>query len=276
MDASFSAPLLLNPAVAAEEDSRFDPNSVRSVDRAASLLIALADWDGQAGVTEIARRLGLHKSTASRLLATLLLRGLVEQDEASGKYRLGRALVHLGGQAEKAIDLRSISMPELQRVARATKEAVILSGVSGDVAASLAWSDGSGMARQRAGAISPLHATAPGKVLLTNRPERELISMAKAGLTPYTANTIIRADRLLEEIARVRRRGFATSFGEHQPAANAVAVPVFDHRGSVIAAVEVRANGSRITPARVPELSERLRDAAAAIMEQLGGVPAVN
>ena len=65
-----------------------DGNAVRSVDRAASLLIALGESDGEAGVTELARRLGLHKSTASRLLATLQKRGLVQQDDDSGKYRL--------------------------------------------------------------------------------------------------------------------------------------------------------------------------------------------
>jgi DNA-binding IclR family transcriptional regulator len=266
VDAPFSTELLINATPADESGSHVDPNSVRSVDRAAALLIALADWDGQAGVTEIARRLGLHKSTASRLLATLLLRGLVDQDESSGKYRLGRTLVHLGGQAEKAIDLRAIAMPELQRVARATKETVMLNVVS----------DAFGVARQRAGLASPLHATASGKVLLTNRPERELIRLARAGMTPYTTHTIIRADLLLEEIARVRRRGFATSFGEHEPTVNAVAAPVFDHRAQVIAAIEVRATGNRLMPSRVPELFERLRDAAAAITGQVGGVAAVN
>jgi len=73
-----------------------DGNAVRSVDRAAALLLALGESQGEAGVTELARRLGLHKSTASRLLATLQKRGLVEQDDETGKYRLGLAEVNLG------------------------------------------------------------------------------------------------------------------------------------------------------------------------------------
>ncbi len=72
-----------------------DSNAVRSVDRAAALLIALGDSPGEAGVTELARRLGLHKSTASRLLGTLQKRGLVEQDGETGKYRLGLAVIRL-------------------------------------------------------------------------------------------------------------------------------------------------------------------------------------
>ena len=76
-----------------------DGNAVRSVDRAAALLLALGDSQGEAGVTELARRLGLHKSTASRLLATLQKRGLVEQDPESGKYRLGLVVIRLAERA---------------------------------------------------------------------------------------------------------------------------------------------------------------------------------
>ena len=87
-----------------------DGNAVRSVDRAAALLLALGECQGEAGVTELARRLGLHKSTASRLLATLQKRGLVEQDEESGKYRLGW-YSSSSERAERDARLRGISMP---------------------------------------------------------------------------------------------------------------------------------------------------------------------
>ena len=257
--------------LAAAADAQLDKEGVRSVDRAASLLIALGNWDGEAGVTELARSLGLHKSTTSRLLATLQKRGLVQQGRDSGKYRLGLAVVRLGGQAERALDLQSIAMPELESVARAVRETTTLGVVEGDSVVTIAWSDASGIGHDRKWTYLPLHATAPGKVLLSNRPEREVIRLSKIGFTPYTSRTIVRVDRLLEEIARVRNRGFATAFGEYEPSVNAVAVPVFDQRGSVVAALEVRASGQRIQPGRVPELIERIRAAAAAITEQIGG-----
>src|SRR5512135_1487699 len=109
-----------------------DGNAVRSVDRAAALLLALGESPGAAGVTELARRLGLHKSTASRLLATLERRGLVEQDSETGKYRLGLAIIRLAGHAEETLDLRGIAMPELERVARATHESVCLTILDGE------------------------------------------------------------------------------------------------------------------------------------------------
>jgi IclR family acetate operon transcriptional repressor len=251
-----------------------DRNEVRSVDRAASLLIALGEWSGEVGVTDLARSLGLHKSTASRLLATLEKRGLVQQDEETGKYRLGLTLVRLGGQAEKALDLRSIGLPEIESVARSLKETTTLGVMEGDAVVTVVWSDSSGRAHGPSTKALPLHATAPGKVLLSGRPEREIIRLSRIGFTPYTPHTIVRADQLLAEIARVRKRGFATAFGEHELTVNAVAMPVFDQRGSVVAAVEVRATGDRIPPSRVPELIEGIRDSAAAITQRIAGVAA--
>ena len=136
-----------------------DGNAVRSVDRAASLLIALGETQGEAGVTELARRLGLHKSTASRLLATLQKRGLVEQDDDSGKYRLGLAVVRLGGHAERSLDLRAIAMTELESLARSIRETTTLEVLEGDSVLTIAYSDASGMGRDRTGRNSPLHAT---------------------------------------------------------------------------------------------------------------------
>jgi DNA-binding IclR family transcriptional regulator len=261
----------LNPLRVMAAPSVLDANAVRSVDRAAALLIALGAGEGEIGVTELARRLGLHKSTASRLLATLLKRGLVDQDVESGKYRLGLAIVRLGSQAEKTLDIRSIALPALRTLARHVQETVTLGAANGDRVVTVAWADGSGIGRDRTGRDWPLHATAPGKILLAHRPEREVIRLSKIGFTPYTAHTIVRLDLLLEELARVRTRGFATAFGENEPSVNAVAVPVYDQRSAVVAAVEVRASGARIQPSRIPELVGRIRDAAAEITESIGG-----
>jgi DNA-binding IclR family transcriptional regulator len=257
-------------AVASEMTDR---NRVRSVDRAVSLLVALGSWEGGAGVTEIAESLRLQRSTASRLLATLNKHGLVQRDDESGKYRLGLALVLLGTHAGKTIDLKSIARPQLQAVARAIQETTSLGVLDQDRVARLVWSDPLGRLHEQVGRTYPLHATAPGKVLLSSQPEREVIRLANAGFVPYTPRTIVRVDSLLEEIARVRARGFATAFGEHEPAVNSVAMPVYDDRGSVVAAVEVRATGNRISPSRVPALIEAIRVAAATITEQIGGTP---
>ncbi len=189
-----------------------DGNAVRSVDRAAALLLALGESHGEAGVTELARRLGLHKSTASRLLATLEKRGLVEQDEESGKYRLGLVVIRLAERAERTLDLRSIAMPELDRLARATRETTGLGVLDGDQLLTVAQADGPNLVAMGdwTGRCVPLHSVAGGKVLLASLPEREILRLVRRGLDRFTERTITDLEPLLEELARVRRRGFAT------------------------------------------------------------------
>ena len=252
-----------------------DGNAVRSVDRAAALLLALGDSAGEAGVTELARRLGLHKSTASRLLATLEKRGLVEQDEETGKYRLGLVVIRLAERAERTLDLRAIAMPELDRLARVTHETTGLGVLDGDQMLTVAQADGPNLVAvgDWTGRAVPLHSVAAGKVLLASLPEREILRFVRRGLDRFTDRTIVGLEPLLEELARVRRRGYATAFGEYDPALNAVAAPVHDARGSVIAAVDVWGPSFRVTPRRVPELVQQVREAAGAVSVRLGGTP---
>jgi IclR family acetate operon transcriptional repressor len=253
-----------------------DGNAVRSVDRAAALLLALGDSHGEAGVTELARRLGLHKSTASRLLATLQRRGLVEQDAETGKYRLGLIVIRLAERAERTLDLRAIAMPELERLAMATHETTGLGVADGDQLLTVAQADGPNLVAvgDWTGRGVPLHSVAAGKVLLASMPEREILRLVRRGLDRFTDRTIIELEPLLEELARIRRRGYATAFGEYDAGLNAVAAPVHDARGAVIAAVDVWGPAFRVTPQRVPELVQQVRETAAAVSVKLGGTPA--
>ena len=253
-----------------------DGNAVRSVDRAAALLLALGESHGEAGVTELARRLGLHKSTASRLLATLEKRGLVEQDEESGKYRLGLVVIRLAERAERTLDLRSIAMPELERLARATRETTGLGVLDGDKMLTVAQSDGPNLVVMGdwTGRGVPLHSVAAGKVLLASMPEREIMRLVRRGLDRFTDRTITGLEPLLEELARVRRRGYATAFGEYEAGLNAIAAPVYDARGNITAALDVWGPSFRLTPPRVPELVQQVRESAAAVSVRLGGTPA--
>jgi DNA-binding IclR family transcriptional regulator len=253
--------------------SRPDGNAVRSVDRAAALLLALGECAGEAGVTELARRLGLHKSTASRLLATLQRRGLVEQDEESGKYRLGLIVIRLAERAERTLDLKGIALPEMQRLARATRETVTLGTLHEDACLTVAQVDGPNMVAcpDWTGRTTPLHCVASGKVLLAAVAEREVMRIARPGLAAHTERTITSLEALMEELARVRRRGYALAFSEWLEGTNGIAVPVVDARGRVIASLAIWGPAFRIPPARTAELVTQARESAAAIAVRLGG-----
>jgi DNA-binding IclR family transcriptional regulator len=115
---------------------------------------------------------------------------------------------------------------------------------------------------------------AAGKILLASMPEREILRLVRRGLDRFTERTITALEPLLEELARVRRRGYATAFGEFEPGLNAVAAPVHDARGQVIAAVDLWGPAFRVTPGRIPELVQQTRAAAGAVSVRLGGTPA--
>jgi len=177
-----------------------DGNAVRSVDRAAALLLALGESAGEAGVTELARRLGLHKSTASRLLATLQKRGLVEQDDETGKYRLGLVVIRLAERAERTLDLRGIAMPELERLARLTHETTGLGTVNGDSLLTVAQADGPNLIAvgDWTGRSVPLHCVASGKVLMAALAEREVLRIVRRGLVTFTERTIVELEQGFE------------------------------------------------------------------------------
>ena len=105
------------------------------------------------------------------------------------------------------------------------------------------------------GRSTPLHCVASGKVLLAALAEREVLRIVRKGLAAYTERTITELEPLLEELARVRRRGYATALGEYELGLNAVAAPVHDARGAVIAAVDIWGPAFRLTPRRIPELA---------------------
>src|SRR4029079_11852067 len=109
---------------------------------------------------------------------------------------------------------------------------------------------------------TPLHCVASGKVLLSSLSEREVLRVVRRGLVTYTERTIVELEPLLEELARIRRRGYATAIGEYELGLNAVAAPVHDARGNVIAAVDIWGPAFRLTPRRIPELADQAREAA--------------
>ncbi len=201
-----------------------DGNAVRSVDRAASLLLALGECQGEAGVTELARRLGLHKSTASRLLATLQRRGLVEQDDETGKYRLGLVVIRLAERAERTLDLRSIAMPELERLARLTHETTGLGVLDGDQLLTVAQADGPNLIAvgDWTGRTTPLHCVASGKVLLAAMAERDVVRIARPGLPAATERTITRPS---SESASTSLTGFSASGRWRNRIATSIAKP---------------------------------------------------
>ncbi|MEU7481224.1 IclR family transcriptional regulator [Lentzea sp. NPDC042327] len=243
---------------------------VQSVDRAISVLELLAQ--GEAGITEIAGELGVHKSTVSRLVSVLEARGLVEQLGERGKYAIGFGVVRLAGAATGRMDLTKLGQPVCQALADELGETVNIAVHDAGVAINTTQARGSAAvsAVNWIGRRTPLHATSSGKILLAHLPEAERTRLAAQDLDPYTENTVVDPVRLLAELDEVARQGFAVCFEELELGLHAVAVPVRGHRGEVVAAMSASGPSYRLSRHRVREIVPTMSAAAAGLSAQLG------
>lgn len=240
---------------------------VGSVARAIALLDALAESQNGARVNELARRIGVNPSTASRLLATLETGGLVERTGA-GPYRLGLKLVALSDRVLGQLDVRDLARPRLTWLVRETGETATLSVPGGGEAITVDFvpSPSSVVSLARLGRPSVAHATAVGKVMLAfgeATPSAELIA--------FTERTITDPGALAEELDSVRAAGIAESLGEREPDLNALAAPVFGRGGELVAILGLQGPAARLPASTRRILRGPLLQAAGDLGRALGG-----
>lgn len=245
---------------------------VQSVDRAITVLEILAR-EGSAGVSEVAAEIGVHKSTAFRLLAALEERDLVEQNVDRGKYQLAFGILRLASSIPARIDLVRQSQPLLDDLAADIDETINIAVVREHYAVNVQQAMGTAAVASQnwVGQLTPLHATASGKVLLAHMPEARLEEILKtAGLPKLTPHTITSPKVLLDQLAEVRDSGFATTHEELEVGLNASAVPIRDHTGAVVASVSASGPAFRFDDAEIKRTSDALRDTGARISHRMG------
>lgn len=208
-------------------------SGVKSVGSALDVLECFAT-DGELGVSDIARRLGVAKSTAHRLLQTLGSRGFVEQDPHSGQYRLGIHVYELGSLALARNALRHAALPFLRQVAAATGLTVNLSVPDGPDIVFVERIENSDGVRilGHVGRRLPAHTTSSGKAIAAWNPAADA-ARRRAGFPPRVSHTVRTEadwDRCLESVRKV---GFAVSHSESFDGASSVAVPVISRRQAV-------------------------------------------
>ncbi|MGW3013611.1 IclR family transcriptional regulator [Streptomyces sp. NPDC001219] len=253
------------------EERRGGAGSVQSVDRAVSVLEILAKLS-EAGVTEIAEELGVHKSTAFRILGVLENRGLVEQERERGKYYLGAGVLRLAGAAAIRLDISQEGQPVCRALAADTGETANIAVLDGDAAVNIMQARGSAAvtAYNWLGRRTPLHATASGKVLLAHLPAPRRDTLVARKLPRFTEHTLTTAAGLREQLAAALEDGFACTSEELEIGLNAVAAPVRAHDGAVIGAIGLSGPAYRMERQLLPELAERAAKAAADLSRRMG------
>jgi IclR family acetate operon transcriptional repressor len=248
-------------------------NGLSSVRNAARLLCAFGPTDRELGVSELAARLGLAKSTVHRLLSTLATEGLIDRGSTPGRYRLGLHLYELGSIVADQLDLHEVVAGPIDELRNRTGETVHVAILDGAEVVYIARRESPHTLRLfgRVGHRNHAHCTSTGKVLLAflSAPERDRV-LVGVELVAHTRFTITDRDRLEEELEAIRRRGWAENVNESELGVHSVAAPIRDASGRVAAAISVAGPGPRFTPDVMRRVAVDTVRAADAISARLG------
>jgi DNA-binding IclR family transcriptional regulator len=242
-------------------------NAPQSVERALRILLSFDAQEQEVSVAEIAALLGVHKSTASRLTATLCRNALLERSHDSGRFRLGPEVARLGLLALAGRDLLAVARGAMNALAARTEETVTLAILDGGLATTIAEVGTPHVVGTRTwlGRGTPLHATSDGKVFLAYGGG----PLPKGPLRALTARTQTNRVRLRRELAQIRTQGWAQALGELEDGLHGIAAPVFDASGHCHAALSVSGPAYRITADVVPEIGRACAESAAQIGSML-------
>ena len=240
---------------------------VEATVRAVAILDALAEG-GETGTTGIARRTAISPSTVSRQLGTLVRLGLVEHVPETGRYRLGIRILRLASAVLGRLDVRDTARPHLEELVRDVGETATLS-IPGDrdaITVDFVPTDRYLQGVTRLGRPSVGHASSAGKVLLAFGG----VPLPRGRLKRFTPRTIIDADVLAREIEMVRQRGWAAAIEEREQGLSAIAAPVWDASGALVAIVALQGPASRFDRTAIKKALPLLRDCAGSISRALG------
>ena len=226
------------------------------------------------GVSEIAAKVGLHKSTVSRILATLEQEGLVERDPSTRRFRLGLGIIAMAGPLLADLDVRRLAYPVLHELSRRT----------GETAALMLWDGGEAVCVEQVPSSHQVKHTTPlgtryntaasssVQVFLAQLDPFEVRSLLLKGTIDHPGLTEVALEAYTVRLREVRERGFALNYGETSLEEVGVAAPVRDHRGEPVAAVLLSAPRFRVSSDQLSLLTEATAGAAAQISSRLGGV----
>jgi IclR family KDG regulon transcriptional repressor len=248
-------------------------SSVRALDKALNILELMTTLEGDVDLATLARKTRMPKSTLLRLLNTLKKHHFVHQDSQSRRFSLSWALIYMGRAAQRSFSLISRIHPFLEKLHEATGETANLAIREGHHAVYVDQVISSNLVK----AIPPigtplgLYCTAAGKMLLSGLSDKELGDFLDgAELVKKTAKTITRRDILGDEVAKIRRLGYALDNEETEVGGRCVAGPVYSNEGKLVAVISVVGPASRLKMGALGHLAEVVRQLSAEASRALG------
>jgi IclR family transcriptional regulator, KDG regulon repressor len=240
-----------------------------SVTTAIRLLKAFSEDEVDIGISALAKRLGIAKSTAHRLATTLVAEGLLEQDADNGKYRLGVALFRLGALVRRRMEVSNEARPYLYALRETINESVHLAILDGAEIMYVYHLESTHALRARSelGVRKPAHSTAEGQAILAFQPQ-EAIDRVAGGLTLHAPKTS--AERFIKALAVVRQRGCAIDDEESEIGMVCVAAPIRDDTGMVVAALGIAGPVTRLSKKTVGGIIPQVIATADQVSARLG------
>lgn len=252
-------------------------SEVQSLDRAVAILNVFTRERAELGVSEIARLVGLTPSTAHRLLNSLLAHGLIQQVSGSKRYALGPHVLRLAYIASGHVSVQQAALPVMHWLRNQSDETVGLHVLRADHQRVVIDQAESHKPLRRTytelGQPIPLHQGAPGKALLAHLSSEAQEAILTRPLEAVTDRTPVDPLCLRQELALIRERGYALSFGERVSGIHTVAVPVWNHTGAVVASLSVTGPAMRMGRERLEALAPLALEASRRLSAQLGYVP---
>ncbi len=252
------------------------PQRIQSLDRGLHILEYVADQDEPVRLAELADLIGIEKSSAHRLAATLVDRGYLFQSPDSSGYTLADKIFTLASKLASQRGVQQHARKHLRKLARTTGESAHIAVPTRDGATLLDHEFGSHpiAVTTRQGQSEPYHCTAIGKALMAGMSKGEIRDLLGPGHPKaYSKHTITRIDALVQECADVAKAGLAYDRGEYRPGMVCVAAPVYDFRGHIVAAIGISAPEERAAPEVQSSLATAVRNSAQALSTELGYTP---
>ncbi|WP_458355082.1 IclR family transcriptional regulator [Peribacillus frigoritolerans] len=254
-----------------KQTSNKESSSVQAVERALLLLKFIGESPTPISVGDLAKKAGLNRTTAWRLIGTLEYQGFVEKDSVSKGYQLGYALYQLTSQHDQYGALIRRARRTLVELKEEVGETVLLSVPKHDGTLTIDQIDTDHSVRlvDYTNTTSPLHCTSNGKILLSLLPKEELNIVLEQTLKPFSKYTITDPEELRKELERIQIQKVGTSIGEFDENENAISAPIFNKKKNLVAFITLGGPSFRLTEEALLQLKDRMLDAAKKIEEQL-------
>lgn len=247
--------------------------NLSSTDKALKILLSFVPYNHEIGTLELSKKLGIHKSTISRLLHLLVDHDFLMQNPATKKYCLGRSAAEIGNAATKVLNttLNSIAQPYLNQLCERVGESVAMEVLSGGSIILACHVEGLQPIRFsfQPGERVPINVAAGAKTILAFSPPEVVEQFLKEKFNRFTEKTIVSKREYRSLLEQVRQSGVAYDFGERYEDARAVAVPIFNLEQMPVAAVVIAGPAFRLTDQFLEEAVIPLKKTAADISQRL-------